>query len=59
MSIKNIFNTQIINKYEGILFHYIYKVSTDFFFYKLSQFMTHFKSCTSKMNSMSGVGQCL
>ncbi len=58
MSIKNIFNTQSTNMKE--FYFTIYKVSTDFFFiYKLRQFMTHFKSCTSKMNSMSGVGQCL
>ncbi len=58
MSIKYIFNKQIINKYEGILFHYLQGIYR-FFLYKLRQFMTHFKSCTSKMNSMSGVGQCL
>ncbi len=58
MSIKNIFNTHITNMKEGIYFT-IYKVSAELRI-NLRHFMTHFKSCTSKMkHSMSGDGQCL
>ncbi len=36
---------------EGILFHYLQGI-WEFLKINLRQFMTHFKSCTSKMNTV-------